>query len=29
VARHELSGREVEVLLAGGLINWMRARLAT
>ena len=27
-ARHELSEREVEVLLAGGLINWVRARLA-
>jgi aconitate hydratase len=26
-ARHELSGRQVEVLLAGGLINWMKERL--
>lgn len=27
-ARHALSGRQVDVLLAGGLINWRRARLA-
>jgi len=25
--RHGLSGRQVEVVLAGGLINWMRERL--
>jgi hypothetical protein len=24
---HELSGRQVDVLLAGGLINWMREEL--
>jgi aconitate hydratase len=24
---HELSGRQIDVVLAGGLINWMRARL--
>jgi aconitate hydratase len=27
VARHKLSPRQVEVLLAGGLVNWMRGRL--
>ncbi len=27
-ARHALSPRQVEVLLAGGLVNWMRRRLA-
>ncbi|MFQ5948857.1 MAG: aconitate hydratase, partial [Acidimicrobiia bacterium] len=27
-AEHDLSERQVEVLLAGGLINWMRERLA-
>jgi aconitate hydratase len=26
-ARHELSERQVEILLAGGLIRWMRDRL--
>lgn len=25
--RHDLSGRQVEVLLAGGLINWVRERI--
>jgi aconitate hydratase len=25
--RHGLSGRQIEVLLKGGLINWMRERL--
>ncbi|MFQ5948040.1 MAG: aconitate hydratase, partial [Acidimicrobiia bacterium] len=28
-AGHDLSGRQVEVLLAGGLFNWMRERLAS
>ncbi|MGB8714832.1 MAG: hypothetical protein WCD66_00550, partial [Rhodanobacteraceae bacterium] len=26
--KHQLSARQVEVLLAGGLINWMRERQA-
>jgi aconitate hydratase len=26
-AHHDLSGRQVEVLLAGGLVNWLRANL--
>jgi aconitate hydratase len=26
-ARHTLSPRQVEVMLAGGLVNWMRRRL--
>jgi aconitate hydratase len=26
-ARHTLSPRQVEVILAGGLVNWMRRRL--
>ena len=25
--RHELSGRQIEMLLAGGLINWLREHL--
>jgi hypothetical protein len=25
-ARHRLSPRQVEIMLAGGLINWVRAR---
>ena len=25
--RHRLSGRQVDVLLGGGIINWMRERL--
>ena len=27
--RHDLSPRQIEVLLAGGVINWLRARLGT
>lgn len=27
--RHDLSDRQIEVLLAGGVINWLRARLGT
>ena len=26
--RHDLSPRQVELLLAGGVINWLRERLA-
>jgi hypothetical protein len=26
-ARHELTSRQVEVFLEGGLINWMKVRL--
>jgi aconitate hydratase len=26
--RHELSPRQVDLLLAGGVINWLRQRLA-
>jgi predicted aconitate hydratase len=26
-ARHDLSARQLEILLAGGLINWLRARI--
>ena len=28
LARHDLLDRQIEVLLRGGLINWMRSRLA-
>ncbi len=28
IARHDLSPRQVDVLLAGGIINWMKARLS-
>jgi aconitate hydratase len=28
LGRHDLSDRQIEVLLRGGLINWMRSRLA-
>ncbi len=24
--RHDLSGRQIELLLAGGVINWLRQR---
>jgi aconitate hydratase len=27
LARHQLSPRQVETMLAGGIINWMRQRL--
>ena len=29
VTRHQLSGRRVEVVLAGGLINWVKQRRQT
>ena len=28
LARHDMSDRQIEVLLRGGLVNWMRSRLA-